>query len=108
MKTNVMMIFECPMVGKLRVVKDEDGKPWFFLADVCKTLNLNLNNEGGQLDGDEITTDTITDENGKKRHVDLVNEEGLLDVLFDRRKFFTKGYREWILDVVLPQVRNWK
>ena len=95
------------MVGKLRVVKDEEGEPWFILADVCKTLNLNLNNEGGQLDGDEITTDTITDENGKKRHVDLVNEEGLLDVLFDRRKLFMKGYRAWILNVVLPQVYNW-
>ena len=33
-------VFESPIFGQVRSVKDEHDEPWFCLADVCKALSL--------------------------------------------------------------------
>ena len=40
---NQLEIFKSPMFGELRCIQNEEGSPLFCLTDVCKSLELRVN-----------------------------------------------------------------
>jgi anti-repressor protein len=96
----------------VRVIADDNGDPWFVLADVCKVLALDnptkvksrLNEEDVQV----IDLQALNTKEGSniKDLVNAVNESGLYDVVLDSRKPEAKEFRRYVTSEVLPSIRK--
>jgi prophage antirepressor-like protein len=96
-------------------------EPWFVAADVCKVLGLQNPTARlkERLDDDEYLTYVIrrSGQNDEKltytvytsdqnRKVNLVNESGLYNLIFQSRKSGAKAFRKWVTSEVLPAIRR--
>ena len=80
--------------------------PWFVAADVCNALNLgNVTESIRKLDDDEKLTSIVL-RSGQNREVNLVNESGLYNLIFQSRKPEAKAFRKWVTAEVLPTIRK--
>lgn len=80
--------------------------PWFVAADVCNALNLgNVTESIRKLDEDEKLTSIVL-RSGQNREVNLVNESGLYNLIFQSRKAEAKLFRKWVTSEVLPSIRR--
>ena len=80
--------------------------PWFVAADVCNALKIgNTTDVVNRLDDDEKLTSIVT-RSGQKREVNLVNESGLYNLIFQSRKPEAKKFRKWVTNEVLPSIRR--
>ena len=96
----------------VRTISDENGDPWFILADVCKILELGnpsqvktrLHNNDVQV----IDLYALTSNEGRKNKdlANVINESGLYDLIFDSRKPEAKAFRHWVTSEVLPSIRK--
>ena len=84
-----------------------NNEPYFVAADVCAALGLLNPTERlkNSLDTDEYLT-YVVDRAGQKREVNLVNESGLYNLIFQSRKPEAKTFRKWVTSVVLPSIRK--
>jgi len=83
-----------------------NNEPWFVAADICSALCLqNPTDRVKSLDDDERLT-YVVDRSGQKREVNLVNESGLYNLIFQSRKPEAKAFRKWVTSEVLPQIRR--
>ena len=113
--------------GNVRIVMENNKVPVFCLSDVCKVLELRVDNVVSRLkEGDPYikgvsSTDNFKDKNtgidgisvhkipDKNNHLQsmyFVNEDSLYDVIFDSRKPKAKKFRKWITRDVLPSIRK--
>jgi len=87
-------------------VMDQNGKPWFVLADVCKVLAIsNPSQAATRLDDDEkgiITTDTPSGD----QQMLIINESGLWAMVLTSRKPQAKRFRKWVTADVIPSIRK--
>ncbi|MHB1631051.1 MAG: BRO-N domain-containing protein [Acidithiobacillus sp.] len=99
----------------VRVLRGEDGEPWWVAVDVCKVLGIvNARDALTKLDDDEKKTVGITDgliEQGLSDNVpgtslNLVNEPGLYRLILTSRKPEAKAFKRWVTHEVLPQIRK--
>ena len=102
---NEIMIFESPEFGRIRTVNDEEGEPWFCLADVCKVLGLKQGDVCRRLAKGLVSTQPLATRGGTQM-ANFVNEDGLYDVILDSRKPSAKAFRKWVTSEVLPQIRK--
>lgn len=99
---NNIKIFENPEFGSIRTV-DQNGEPWFVVADVCKSLELgNPSQAMTRLDADEKST--LISNEGKR--LNIVNEPGLYTLVLSSRKPEAKLFKRWITHEVLPSIRK--
>jgi len=91
----------------VRVFKDQDGAPWFVLADVCRVLAIaNPRDAASRLDDDEKNTVGITDGTPGNPNQIIINESGLYSVIFTSRKPEAKAFKKWVTSEVLPSIRK--
>jgi prophage antirepressor-like protein len=83
-----------------------DGEPVWIAKDVCDTLDIkNSRDAVSTLDEDEkgvATTDTL----GGSQSVQVINESGLYNLIFQSRKPEAKKFKRWVTHEVLPQIRR--
>lgn len=81
-------------------------EPWFVATDVCNALKIgNTTDVVNRLDDDEKLT-SIVSRAGQNREVNLVNESGLYNLIFQSRKPEAKAFRKWVTSEVLPSIRR--
>lgn len=113
-KMNNVQIFNSPMFGDLRVVRDEKGELLFCLKDVCNSLELQVAKVKDRLTPylPTIKVGVIT---GKKsdgsdsiQYIDMyfVTEPDLYRCIFQSRKSSARKFQDWVFDEVLPALRK--
>jgi prophage antirepressor-like protein len=97
----------------VRVLRDEQGEPWWVAVDVCGVLGIaNARDALIQLDDDEKTqvvdpaTVGIADGTGINNLLNVINEPGLYSLILRSRKPEAKPFKRWVTHEVLPQIRK--
>lgn len=82
------------------------NQPYFVAVEVCDILDLkNPSDRLKTLDDDEKLT-YVLNRAGQKRAVNLINESGLYNLIFQSRKPEAKAFRKWVTSEVLPAIRR--
>lgn len=105
MENSPLAFFEHEKFGSLRVVRREQGDPWFMAKDVCGCLGLDTSNLSKMLDEDELSTCPVqyTDQ---VRNLSVVSEPGLYSLILRSRKPEAKAFKRWVTHEVIPSVRK--
>ncbi len=91
---------------EIRVVKDEQGDPWFVAADVCAALQLPETHKAvARLDDDEKDRNSIPTPGGSQS-MTVVSESGLYNLVLGSRKAEAKRFKRWVTHEVLPAIRK--
>jgi prophage antirepressor-like protein len=98
------LIFNSPQFGEIRTAGTSD-QPLFCLVDVCRALDLDVNNTVRRLDKGVCSKHPLATEGGVQ-FANFINEDGLYDVIFDSRKPEAKAFRKWVTSEVLPSIRK--
>lgn len=84
----------------------QNGEPWFVLADVCKVLELSSPHKiADRLDEDEKGRSLIPTPGGNQE-MNIINESGLYTVILRSDKPQAKPFRKWVTSEVLPSIRK--
>ena len=112
---NQLQIFSNEEFGQVRVLGDFDN-PLFCLSDLCRILELRIDNVVTRLKKDPCSkgdpfSDGVLSKHpvqtaGGVQQMYFVNEDGFYDVLLDSRKPIAKRLRKWITHDVLPSIRK--
>lgn len=111
---NDVQIFNSPMFGDLRVVRDEKGELLFCLKDVCNSLELQVAKVKDRLTP-YLPTIKVGVVTGKKsdgsdsiQYIDMyfITEPDLYRVIFQSRKSSARKFQDWVFDEVLPALRK--
>lgn len=82
-----------------------DGEPWFIALDAAKSLSYSDTYEmTKRLDKDEIQNRQIA--GFGNRGVNIINESGLYEAIFNSRKPEAKTFKHWVKNEVLPAIRK--
>ena len=101
----VLKIFEDEKHTKFRVI-DQDGEPWFILAEVCRELGIsNSSDWAARLDDDEKGVAEIETPGGAQK-LRIINESGLYSIILRSNKPEAKKFKKWITAEVLPAIRK--
>ena len=99
--------FNSDQFGQLRVVKDDNGEPWFVASDVCDALCIgNVSQSLNRLDDDEKNTIILNDGIPGNPSKAVVNEPGLYSLVLSSRKPEAKAFKHWVTHEVLPSIRK--
>lgn len=117
----VPQVFDSPEFGRIRIVRDDGGEPWFVAKDVCDFFGVtNRNRVMQQLDSDEKGGTRIATPGGEQE-VRTVTEAGLYHLLFILRPNEARGisqeeiddkykrinaFKRWVTHEVLPSIRR--
>ena len=84
-----------------------NGEPHFVAVEVCDILGLENPSERlkNSLDNDEYLP-YVLHRVGQKRTVNVVNESGLYNLIFQSRKPEAKAFKKWVTKEVLPAIRK--
>lgn len=81
----------------------QNGEPWFVLADVCKVLELsNPRSTAERLDEDERRKFDLP----RQGETWCINESGLYTVILRSDKPQARPFRKWVTSEVLPSIRR--
>ena len=98
--------FNSDQFGQLRVVKDDNGEPWFVAKDVCDALSLGRQHDSTRyLDADEKGEGLVDTPSGKQIMV-VINEPGFYKLIMKSRKPEAKAFQRWVTHEVLPSIRK--
>lgn len=113
---NEIKIFEnADLSVQVRTITDENGEPWFCLADVCKVLELQPSRVKDRLKENGITSSKVGVQTGFKQdgtpaiqNVDMtfINESNLYRVIMRSHKPQAEAFQDWVTSVVLPSIRK--
>lgn len=100
-------VFTNAQFGSIRAFKDEQGEPLFIAKDVCGVLELgNVTWAMKRLEKDEFSSTKVTQVDGIKRNMFVVNEYGLYNLILGSRKPEAKEFKRWVTHEVLPAIRK--
>ena len=106
MENSPLALFEHEKFGSLRVVRSEQGDPWFVGKDVCVCLEIgNSRHAVASLDDDEKGVGII-DTPGGKQEMSIVSEPGLYSLILRSRKPEAKAFKRWVTHDILPSIRR--
>lgn len=92
--------------ARIRILKDENGDPWFVAKDVCDALKIANSRQVVQsLDDDEKDMYNVYTPGGKQ-DMHIISESGLYSVILRSRKPEVKAFKQWIMHEVLPSIRK--
>lgn len=110
MKSSPLALFKHEKFGSLRVVRSDQGDPWFMAKDVCECLGLeNISEALRGLDEDEKITLSNPDGNpraGIPHQMNVVSEPGLYSLILRSRKPEAKAFKRWVTHEVIPSIRK--
>jgi len=94
--------------NEIRVIRDEQGEPWWVAKDVCDVLGLSNHNVSVKaLDDDERWVSKVyPPERPNGVNIITVNEPGLYTLIIRSNKPEAKAFKRWITHEVLPQIRK--
>lgn len=98
-------IFNSPVFGGFRAMRNEKGEPLFCLNDVCDALGLNVSLTLARL---ELTPYTlgIADSIGRNHNVFFIQEKDFYRVIFPSRRPSCRKFQDWVFDKILPSLRK--
>lgn len=101
-------IYSHPSFGKVRVVKDENGEPWFVGKDVASALGYNKtrNAIADHVDENDALKQGLIDSMGRVQPTILINESGLYSLIMASKLPQAKQFKHWVTAEVLPQIRR--
>jgi hypothetical protein len=83
-----------------------EAAPWFVIADVCEVLGItNSRNVLKRLHEEDVHTMDVFTQTGRKT-VNVCNESGLYQLIFQSRKAAAREFTRWVTSVVLPTIRR--
>lgn len=89
----------------VRVI-EQDGEPWWVLADVCRVLQLTTPAKvADRLDEDEKGM-SLVHTLGGNQNMTIINESGLYKVILRSDKPEAKKFTRWVTHEVLPTIRR--
>lgn len=98
--------FNNDQFGQLRVVKDDNGEPWFVASDVCNALGVaDPAQSCRSFDNDEKGLFTIQTLGGRQKVIH-VSEPGFYKLVLKSRKPEAKAFQRWVTHEVLPSIRK--
>ena len=109
------MIFKSKEFGEIRTMTDEQGEPWFCLADICRILEIKsvsvcksrLKIDGVCLaEGVSNTTNQYGATTKQKLMLTFINEQNLYKVIMRSDKPQAEGFQDWVCGEVLPAIRK--
>lgn len=106
-KDSSIQLFQNEQFGNLRVVRGDNGDPWFVAKDVCEALGVatnHLRESGRGLDDDEVAS--LPNWEGKGSAPTIVSEAGLYSLILRSRKPEAKAFKRWVTHEVLPSIRK--
>ena len=93
--SNNVTVFQNEQFGQVRTI-NQNGQPWFVLADLCKALSLSTPSKVSErLDEDEKGMSSIHTPGGNQK-VSIVNESGMYAVILRSDKPQAKAFRKWV------------
>ena len=99
-----LQTFSNPQFGEVRTAGKADN-PWFCLSDVCRVLDLRVQDVKKRLD--EKGVDSIyTPTNGGEQLLLFVNEKNLYKVIMRSDKPQAESFQDWVCGEVLPSIRK--
>lgn len=103
-----MQIFSNQEFGNIRVVRGENGEPWFVGKDVAKVLGYAkpLNAVATHVDSDDSLKQGLIDSIGRKQKAIFVNESGLYSLVMSSKLPEAKKFKRWVTSEVLPTIRK--
>lgn len=107
---NQIQVFSNENFGSVRVLGDSQN-PLFCLADVCKSLDIStpkrVKDAIEQEFGDGVTqTHPILDSMGREQQAIFITEPQLYFVLMRSDKPKAKPFRQWLVNIVIPSLRQ--
>jgi prophage antirepressor-like protein len=91
---------------EIRVIRDENGNPWWVAKDICEVLSLSDTSMALQpLDDDEKGTRKVCTPGGKQQ-MSVINESGLYTLILRSNKPAARPFRKWVTAEVLPAIRK--
>lgn len=88
---------------RVQVINQE---PWFVAKDVCDALTIGNSRDAiSRLDDDEKGVSVVPTPSGEQP-MNIVNESGLYNLIFQSRKPEAKAFRKWVTSEVLPTIRK--
>ena len=107
-------IFNSPMFGELRTLRNDKDEPLFCLKDVCDSLELRVNDvikrTGCHPDTIGVSNEIISHgtPTGISKEVEMyfVTEPDLYRVIFQSRKSSARKFKDRVFEEVLPTLRK--
>ncbi len=92
----------------VRVVRGEDGEPWFHANDVCSVLGFTNPRKAiaDHVDADDVTKRDTIDALSRTQQVNYINESGVYALIFGSTKPEAKAFKRWVTHEVLPAIRK--
>ncbi len=90
---------------EIKYARDESGKTWYSLADICKVLGNTTTSTGRRLqrDAPESAKQGIIDTGTNCQYGWLITDDGLTEILLSSRHPAAKAYRRWLItNVIIP------
>lgn len=78
----------------------------FCLADLCKVLELQVQNTKNRLKDDGVYRINLTDSLGREQQALFVNEQNLYRVIMRSDKPQAEAFQDWVCGEVLPSIRK--
>lgn len=100
----VPQVFNNADFGALRVIKDEQGEPWFVARDITNALGLNRT-ATRRLDDDEKGVRSMHTPGGEQQ-IAVVTEAGFYRLVMESKKPEAKAFQRWVTHEVLPAIRR--
>lgn len=106
MDNNIVQVFSNSRFGELRIIKDEQGEPWFVASDIAKALGYrDAANLTRRLDDDEKGTHSVSTPSGNQQ-MTVITEAGLYTAILGSKIPEAKAFKRWITHEVLPAIRR--
>lgn len=102
---NEIQLFKDERFGEVRVAGTSE-EPLFCLADVCKVLELRVDNTLKRLNEDGYYQIGVTDSLGREQQAYFVNEKNLYKVIMRSDKPQAEPFQDWVCGEVLPSIRK--
>ncbi len=92
----------------VRIVRGENGEPWFHAGDVCTVLGFGNPRQAldSHVDEDDVQKLDTIDALGRTQQVNYVSEPGLYALIFGSTKPEAKEFKRWVTHEVLPAIRK--
>lgn len=105
-KEIVPQVFSNDEFGTIRVLRDEDGEPWFVASDIAKALGYrDAEKMTRRLDDDEKGTRSVGTPGGEQR-MTVITEAGMYSAILGSKVDGAKRFKRWVTHDVLPAIRR--
>ena len=102
MKSTLLFAFDD---HDIRVVRNENGEPWFVASDVCGALDIgNVTMALERLDADDLSSTEVMDSTSRLQKTRIISQSGLFELVAGSRKPQAKPFRKWVFGTVLPSI----